>query len=365
MNVRHRFIRAALSGLAATGLARFMATPSDACGMVVTLHHVHPGPQPPFRPNGHLTITPGFLAAFIAMARQGGWQFTPLDELVHAAHQAEPGRRIAVTLDDGFRDNAEHALAVFRQLAVPFTIFVCPGFCDRTAELWWEALERIVASQDVIWVEGAALDGSLPARTASEKRAAYRRLERWLVNELNEDAQRAAVQELSARHGLDLADLARQLVMDWDEVRAIAAEPLCTIGAHTMTHRALARLPAERALAEMRDSADRIERELGTLPSAIAFPYGTAAAAGEREARLAAEAGFAASFTTRPGYVPAGPLTQGLPRVSLNGLFQDPALVQPLLQPGLWGLRDRIRRLGEGRLKTTRPSGSDPAAAST
>ena len=54
-------------------------------------------------------------------------------------------KRIAVTLDDGYRDNAEHALPVFRRHGVPFTIFVCPGFCDRTSELWWEALERIIA----------------------------------------------------------------------------------------------------------------------------------------------------------------------------------------------------------------------------
>jgi peptidoglycan/xylan/chitin deacetylase (PgdA/CDA1 family) len=362
MEMRYSLIEATLRGLAATGLTRHLPAPADACGVVVTLHHLDPSPPAPFRPNARLTVTPGFLAAFIDTARQNGWHFTGLEELVRAAREGKPGRRIAVTLDDGFRDNAEHALPVFRRLDVPFTIFVCPGFCDARAELWWEALERIVAAHEMVQVDGGP--SPLAARTVAQKRAAYLRLERWLVEELDEDAQRAAVRGLAARYGVDLARLARELVMSWDEVRAIAGEPLCTIGAHTMTHPALARLPAEDATAEMRGSADRLERELGRRPWAIAFPYGTPAAAGRREAQLAAQAGFAASFTTRPGYVAAGVETHGLPRVSLNGLFQDAALVQPLLEPGLWRLRERARGLLQGRL-SARPEAPGPAVASS
>ena len=183
------------------------------------------------------------------------------------------------------------------------------------------------------------------------------------MTELDEDEQRGAIRDMADRHGLDLDMLAARLVMDWDELRAVAMEPLCTIGAHTMTHPALARLPASRALAEMRASADRLEAELGRRPWAVAFPYGTLLAAGPREARLAAEAGFEASFTTRPGHVAAGSM-HGLPRVSLNGRFQDARLVQPLLEPGLWRLRDRRRRLGPGRLSARRGE-IGPAAASS
>jgi peptidoglycan/xylan/chitin deacetylase (PgdA/CDA1 family) len=282
-----------------------------------------------------------------------------LDELLHATRTGRDGRSIAVTLDDGFRDNAEHALPVFRRLEVPFTIFVCPGFCDRKAELWWEALELIVRDNDEITADGLA-EGVVLARTPKEKQAAFRRLERWLVAELDEDEQREAIHALADRHGVDLGGIAGDLVMDWDELRAVAAEPLCTIGAHTMSHPALARLPADRAVAEMRGSADRLESEFGRRPWAIAFPYGTRAAAGAREARLAAEAGFAASFTTRPGYVAAGGDRHGLPRVSLNGLFQDARLVQPLLEPGLWRLRDRLRRP-----VSARPAEGGPVVAST
>jgi peptidoglycan/xylan/chitin deacetylase (PgdA/CDA1 family) len=360
---RHRLIAAALKGLAASRLARMLPSPPDAGGVVLTLHHVRPQPPAAFAPNAHLSVRPEFLADFVEAARRNGLRFVTLEELLRPDRQGGPRRHVTVTLDDGFRDNAEHALPVFRRLGVPFTTFVCPGFCDRKAELWWEALEIIIRDNDEITVAGLAPSAPIPARTPAEKQTAFRRLERWLVTELDEDEQRGAIRDLAGRHGLDLDRLAARLVMDWDELRAIATEPLCTIGAHTMTHPALARLPASRAMAEMRDSADRIEAELGRRPWAVAFPYGTPLAAGPREARLAAEAGFEASFTTRPGYVAAGSM-HGLPRVSLNGLFQDARIVQPLLEPGLWRLRDRLRRLGPGRLSARRGE-IGPAAASS
>jgi hypothetical protein len=88
----------------------------------------------------------------------------------------------------------------------------------------------------------------------------------------------------------------------------------------------------------MKESADRIEVEIGRRPSMLAFPYGYRAAAGDREAALARDAGFAASFTTRPDYIPIAGSRQGLPRVSVNGLFQDVNFLDVLLTPGLWRL---------------------------
>jgi peptidoglycan/xylan/chitin deacetylase (PgdA/CDA1 family) len=98
------------------------------------------------------------------------------------------------------------------------------------------------------------------------------------------------------------------------------------------------------ALGEMADSADRIAAEIGKRPSTIAFPYGYPAAAGEREAGLARQAGFSGSFTTQPGYIRRDGARHGLPRVSINGLYQDLKYLDVLLTPGFWEMRDRIRR---------------------
>jgi peptidoglycan/xylan/chitin deacetylase (PgdA/CDA1 family) len=64
----------------------------------------------------------------------------------------------------------------------------------------------------------------------------------------------------------------------------------------------------------------------------FAYPYGYAQAVGEREVGLAAEAGFETAVTTRHGVIHHahnGYMT-ALPRISLNGKYQDIAYVKAM-----------------------------------
>jgi peptidoglycan/xylan/chitin deacetylase (PgdA/CDA1 family) len=339
---RHALIRVALDAISLSGAPLWLPRPSDASGFVLTLHHVRPTSTKAFDPNGLLSITPQFLDQLLGHFIARGWSFVSVDELVSGAGTRRNDRRLAITLDDGYRNNFEHALPVFRKHRAPFTIFVCPGFTERTSELWWEALERIIGATDAL----APPEGgpAVRTRTSGEKLAMFQRWRTWLITAVDETEQRVAVRKLARAHHLDLAMLAEDLVMDWDETRSIASDPLCSIGAHTMTHAALARLPSDAALREITGSTDRITAEIGKRPTSIAFPYGFASAAGPREAALAEQAGLAASFTTRPGYVPTTGSRHGLPRVSVNGLFQRTKYLEALLTPGLWKLRDRAKK---------------------
>src|SRR5688572_26751578 len=133
---RRQAIRLALRALSLSRAERWLPAARDAAGIVLTLHHVAPAAPAAFAPNAHLSVTPEFLDSSIAHLKGRGWRFVSVTDLL--ARPEGDARRAALTLDDGFRDNFEHAWPVFRRHAVPFTIFVCPGFCDRTAELWWE-----------------------------------------------------------------------------------------------------------------------------------------------------------------------------------------------------------------------------------
>jgi peptidoglycan/xylan/chitin deacetylase (PgdA/CDA1 family) len=123
--------------------------------------------------------------------------------------------------------------------------------------------------------------------------------------------------------------------MSWDELKPFANDPLVTIGAHTITHCNLARQTEQTASAEMATSRARIEAALQRPVFHLAYPYGSKFAAGPREFALAQAAGFKTAVTTRPGMIfpeSAGHLT-ALPRVSLNGNFQD-ARILPVLTSG-------------------------------
>jgi peptidoglycan/xylan/chitin deacetylase (PgdA/CDA1 family) len=171
-----------------------------------------------------------------------------------------------------------------------------------------------------------------PLRSNHDKEVAYREIYWWLRS-IPEDLARAAVAELAADHNIDARATQAGLIMSWDELRELAKDPLVTIGAHTKSHLALAKLSEADARAEMAESIARIERELGRPCRHFSYPYGCAKSAGPREFRIAEELGIKTAVTTQKGllYPEHAQALTGLPRLSLNGDFQDIRYVKALL----------------------------------
>jgi peptidoglycan/xylan/chitin deacetylase (PgdA/CDA1 family) len=135
--------------------------------------------------------------------------------------------------------------------------------------------------------------------------------------------------------------------MGWEELRQLAADPLVTIGAHTVNHVMLRKTSDEEAKSEMKMSAAVIETALGLRPRHLSYPIGDPGSAGPREFRLAAELGFATAVTTRPGMLfpeHRDHLT-ALPRISLNGEYQRLRYVRVLLSGAGTAINNRFRRV--------------------
>ena len=54
---------------------------------------------------------------------------------------------------------------------------------------------------------------------------------------------------------MDVAPVADELCMDWEEIRELAADPLVTIGAHTLNHVMLAKTSDDTARFELDGSS--------------------------------------------------------------------------------------------------------------
>ena len=146
--------------------------------------------------------------------------------------------------------------------------------------------------------------------------------------------------------GIDGDQLCRDLVMSWDELRELAADPLVTIGAHTSNHYALAKLPEAQARAEMADNIARISAEFGKPCRHFSYPYGCETSAGEREFQIARELGIETAVTTRKGLLHGyhADLAMALPRLSLNGEFQNPRYVKVLLSGAPFAFWNALQR---------------------
>lgn len=65
------------------------------------------------------------------------YKIISLDEIVHRIKNRRPLRRcVAITFDDGFRDNYEKAYPILKKYNVPATIFLLTG-CIQNGEAPW------------------------------------------------------------------------------------------------------------------------------------------------------------------------------------------------------------------------------------
>jgi peptidoglycan/xylan/chitin deacetylase (PgdA/CDA1 family) len=249
------------------------------------------------------------------------------------ARLAKPGGQpfAAFTLDDGYRNNAEHALPVFEKYGVPFTVFVARGFAERTHSMWWETMADLIGR-----VEELSFDfGTGPERIAlvseEQKFAAFDRFADHVFRG-DEESAVSQIDALLRSHGIDPLQTTADLTMDPAQLRDLSRHKLATLGAHTISHRAVGRLSEAQALTEMAGSADYVEELTGIRPTTIAYPYGTRQAVGERDYRIARDLGFSVAVTTQPGTICEAWLTRltGLPRISLNGHYQRARYVSAL-----------------------------------
>jgi peptidoglycan/xylan/chitin deacetylase (PgdA/CDA1 family) len=320
MSLRLTLFKAALDALLATGAHRWLAPLSGGVGAIFMLHHVRPWKSDGFAPNRHLEITPEFLDAAIGQVRARGFDLVSLDE----AHRrlTSPGATApfaAFTLDDGYRDNAIHALPVFERHDCPATIYVPSDFAEGQGVLWWVVLEEAVRRVDRI----ALPDAIIETRTAAQKSAAFALLFAR-VTERGEPSRHPLVGEVATQAGFEPADPCRRLCMGWTDLEVLSRHRLVTIGAHTRSHPMLARIAIAEAVAEIAEGRRRLEAKLGRRIDHFAYPVGSSPAAGRREFELIAKAGFKTAVTTRRGLLHhrhRRTLTH-LPRVSLNGHFQ-------------------------------------------
>jgi peptidoglycan/xylan/chitin deacetylase (PgdA/CDA1 family) len=342
MSLKRHAIAAGFAMFRAAGLHRLAGGAFRGRGAILTFHRVRPAQGEAFAPNALLEITPAFFDAVLTRVRAAGLEIVTLDEALRRLVTGEGAAFAVLSFDDGFRDVAEHALPVLRRHRAPFTTYIAPGLASRAARLWWVELEEALRRLDRVELD--ALD--LPARDAREKALAFEQVY-WTLRAQGEQGLLDGVAALRDRAGVNSAALVEQLCLDWEGLRGLAQCELAAFGAHSMTHPRLRHIPENQARAEMAESREVLERELGRPCPHFAYPVGDPSSAGPREFTLAAELGFASAVTTRPGMIfpeHAAHLC-ALPRVSVNGLWQDLAYIDILLSGAPFALWNRGRRV--------------------
>jgi len=346
--LKKTIIRGGLETLYFSAAHHFMRPFVGGIGVILTLHHVRPRRLDRFQPNRLLEVTPTFLESVVRWLRRSHVDLVSLDEMYRRLTTGDTQRRfVAFTIDDGYRDTLEWAYPILKKYEAPFCVYIPTSLPDRLGELWWLVLEAVVARNDGIRLLIDGKERTFDCATIADKRHLFEELYGWLRSFKTEDELRHVIRDLAGRYQVDIAAFCDELCMNWDELTRLAADPLVTIGAHTVNHVMLAKVPEKSARSEMEMSRAVIEAALGVRPDHLSYPVGDPTSAGPREFRIATELGFKTGVTTRPGVI--FPEHRGhllaLPRVSLNGEHQQLRYAQVLVSGAATAMWNGFRRV--------------------
>ncbi|MDP6540401.1 MAG: polysaccharide deacetylase family protein [Planctomycetota bacterium] len=253
---------------------------------------------------------------------------------------------VALTMDDGYRDNREVLLPLLEELGATATVFVESAPLDErevnwTHEFFW-LLDRSAPGELAEEYARRCGDERLAARlaeAAAGARPSYE-MKRLLKYECDQAERDRILSELFRAAGGDARALCDRLYLSWEDTRALADAGI-EIGAHTIRHPVLAGLGPKRREEEIAGARTALERGLGRTVDVMAYPFGRRWDIDEAAVAAVADAGFRACVTTHAGTVGASSDPLRLARWMIGD-----ATPRHLLLAEACGGFDLLRRLG-------------------
>ncbi len=228
-------------------------------------------------------------------------------------------RQILMTFDDGFRNNAEVAAPILRQHRIPAVFFVSSRHAAPGKFLWFsylKALERLFPRA------GFSFRNAVVDMSPNKRRVSVQSLSRTLLSLTPHPAAmyRAIEEELPQLDEFvsprDLND--SYAGMTAEQVAELAADPLFSIGSHTVDHPFLTRCEPAEAVQQIERNRTWLEAACGRRCDSIAYPSGDYSA---DLLKVCRQAGFSRGYAVASRLDPESDLE--LPRIGIYSNSTD------------------------------------------
>ena len=206
-------------------------------------------------------------------------------------------RSVAVTFDDGYANNLHVAAPLLRSYGVPATVFAVAETIGAEREFWWDELAKLILTPgdlpDPLSVDVAGETHSIELgatrtyddasyradRVAREGDARSARVELYhrlwqLLVEIDPDHRSETLVRLAATTGQTLQPRETHRVMTRAELLDFDRGEGTSVGAHTMTHPILPKLPVAAQRREIEGSFADLSTALQRPVDTFSYPFG-------------------------------------------------------------------------------------------
>ncbi|MBN2292956.1 MAG: polysaccharide deacetylase family protein [Pirellulales bacterium] len=225
-----------------------------------------------------------------------------------------PRRAIAITFDDGFRDNFEIAAPILEKFGLRATFYITAGCVESGLSPWFCRLRQAFLTSKVQKWTDPVNGQSWSLLNHTDWKTAGRNVTLALAR-LAGEAQESLLQTIE--HGLESQplDSKDRLMMNWDEMKSLRQRGHL-IGSHTISHPNLAHISLDDAMVELCRSKEILEKHLGeeiihfSYPSPILQPHWT-----EQTRAMTSKIGYRTAVTCASGAASRKNHPLSLPRV--------------------------------------------------
>lgn len=237
------------------------------------------------------------------------FQMVTVGEGVQVLEAGPERSMVALSMDDGYRDNRTLLLPLLERTGAKATIFLITRPLEERrvdwSHQWFWLVERLGSVDTTRLLMARLSDGETCERLGrilERGGEVSDRVKRTLKYEVPRADRDRALARLFAEYGGVERELCERLFLDWDDVRALAQSEHVELGGHTARHQVLARLSAGQAADEIVAGRTALGRELGEAAGrTFAYPYGRRWDFNDESVEAARGAGYRAAVTTHAG----------------------------------------------------------------
>jgi peptidoglycan/xylan/chitin deacetylase (PgdA/CDA1 family) len=230
-------------------------------------------------PSGMLTFEDTFDKQMKYLKKH--FNVTALDELVGCLRDRKnpPARSVAITFDDGWRDNYLFAFPVLKKYGLPATIFLSTDYIDTSRVFWFHAVNLILRAGALSSQKMTEILNGFEQISQEEKKAVVESLafaDAFVekLKKIEPHIQEKIIVEMIKKSGIQMSGTnRRRWMLDWDEIKQMAENKI-SFGSHAGSHRILTHLDSGEIKTELIESKGAIEEKTKGPVSCFAYPNG-------------------------------------------------------------------------------------------